>query len=364
LPNWKSTYGKDRSSKLSAKTFTTNPDDNIKFVFNAGRVKKTISLNGSYVDAKNDKFLNQIVLGAYRSAVLIKNGVNNIAPTVTIITPVPNKTYTAAATINIIAAATDQDGTISKVEFYNGTKLLHTEYNGTYSYSWTNVPAGTYSLTAKATDNKGSVTTSAIVKVLVKSSSGNRAPSVSIKTPVTNTRYTAPATINMIAAATDKDGTISKVQFYNGTKLLDTESQGTYSYSWKNVRAGIYTITAKATDNKGATTTSSPVKVTVVSKSSRPSMNNSTSSVLKNLDFKLFPNPGISSINLNFNGSLSNQRAILTIQSSTGSLLKKYPVIISGKSLGVDIFSLNTGMYIITLSTDNFTITKNFIKVN
>jgi hypothetical protein len=161
------------------------------------------------------------------------------------------------------AAATDADGTISKVEFYNGTKLLHTEYNGPYSYWWKNVPAGTYSLTAKATDNKGKVTTSTVVEVLVGTSTENTPPSVSITTPVTNTSYTAPARIKLNATATDEDGKISKVQFYNGTDLLFTEWKAPYSNSWTNVPAGTYTITAKATDNKGAVTTSSKVTVLV-----------------------------------------------------------------------------------------------------
>ncbi len=373
----KSTYYLDNIKLYEANATVTNPDDSIRFVYNATKVSKTVSLNGNYVDVKNNKFSNSIVLQPFQSAVLIKNGgVQNTAPTVSITTPATNTSYTAPATINIVAAATDVDGTISKVEFYNGPKLLHTEYNGTYSYSWSNVPAGTYSLTAKATDNKGNVTTSAVVKVLV----GNTAPSVSITTPVTNTSYTAPATINMIAVATDRDGTISKVQFYNGTKLLDIEYKEPYSYSWTNVPAGTYTITAKATNNDGATTTSAGVKVTVVSKSSRPSMNHDPSSVsknidttvspvaitdkssLKNLDFKLFPNPAVNSIRLNFNGFVNNQKATLTIQNLSGSILKRYPVVITGKSLEADISSLNTGMFIITLSGNNFSINTKFIK--
>ena len=36
-----------------------------------------------------------------------------------------------------------------------------------------------------------------------------------------------------------------------------------YSFTWSGVAAGTYTLTAKATDNGGATATSSPVTVTV-----------------------------------------------------------------------------------------------------
>ncbi len=382
LPEWKSKYNKDPLSKLSLKTIADNPDYYIKFVYNSTQVNKTVSLNGTYVDAKNNKYSNSIELKPYTSAVLIKDGtttsVVKAAPAVSITSPAVNSSYKAPATINMAAAATDADGTISKVQFYNGTTLLRTENYSPYTYSWNNVPTGTYSLTAKATDNDGNVTTSAIVKVSVVSSTGNTAPTVSITTPVTNTSYTAPATINMVAAATDKDGTISKVQFYNGSNLLHTEYYGTYSYSWSNVPAGTYTITAKATDNDGATTTSAGVKVTVVSKSSRPSNNNEASIVinnsdtaklqgatsLKNIDFKLYPVPALSSIHLNFDRFLINQRATLTIQNVSGIILKRYPVVISGKTLEIDISSLNSGMFIISLATDEVSLNKKFLKIN
>ncbi|MBN7803735.1 hypothetical protein J0A67_22975, partial [Algoriphagus aestuariicola] len=70
-------------------------------------------------------------------------------------------------------------------------------------------------------------------------------------------------TVSIAAAAADSDGTVAKVEFYNGTSLLSTDTSAPYSYSWSNVSAGEYSITAKATDNKGAVTSSEAVKITV-----------------------------------------------------------------------------------------------------
>jgi chitinase len=70
--------------------------------------------------------------------------------------------------IALSATASHAGGTISKVEFYNGTQLLATKMAAPYTFNWTNVPFGTYSLTTKATDNSGSTTTSAAVSVMVK----------------------------------------------------------------------------------------------------------------------------------------------------------------------------------------------------
>jgi len=100
---------------------------------------------------------------------------------------------------------------------------------------------------------------------VVFTSSINNAPSVNITAPANTTTLTAPATITIDATATDTDGTITQVAFYNGASLLTSDSSSPYSYSWTNVPAGNYSITARATDNNGSTTTSAAVNVTVTS---------------------------------------------------------------------------------------------------
>ncbi|MBP6858642.1 MAG: fibronectin type III domain-containing protein [Candidatus Pacebacteria bacterium] len=88
----------------------------------------------------------------------------------------------------------------------------------------------------------------------------NSAPVVSISAPTT---ATAPASIILTASATDSDGTISSVSFYNGSTLLGTDTTAPYSYSWTGVVAGTYTVTARATDNTGASTPSASAKITI-----------------------------------------------------------------------------------------------------
>ena len=58
---------------------------------------------------------------------------------------------------------------------------------------------------------------------------------------------------------------MSKVDFYQGATLLGTDTVAPYSYAWGSVAAGSYSLTAKATDNDGAATTSSTVNITVKS---------------------------------------------------------------------------------------------------
>jgi hypothetical protein len=187
-----------------------------------------------------------------------------VAPTVSISSPANNATFAAPASITINATAADSDGTVSKVDFYNGTTKLGTDTTSPYSFAWANVAVGTYSITAKATDNSGAVTTSAAITVKVNA---NVAPTVSVTAPADNATFMAPAAITINATATDTDGTISKVEFFNGTTLLGSDTTSPYSYAWSNVAVGTYSITAKATDDKGAAKTSTAVSITVAANS-------------------------------------------------------------------------------------------------
>jgi endoglucanase Acf2 len=91
----------------------------------------------------------------------------------------------------------------------------------------------------------------------------NEAPPVSLTAPAAGASFTAPATIHISADAADPDGSISAVAFYHGEQLLATDNSSPYSYSWTGVSPGSYSITARATDNSGAVTTSSAVAISV-----------------------------------------------------------------------------------------------------
>src|SRR5690606_28081994 len=80
---------------------------------------------------------------------------NNQAPEVVIISPDDNSNYSAPASITIEAMASDPDGSVSKVEFFNGTTKLGEDLSYPYTFSWSPVPAGTYDITVRATDDLG-----------------------------------------------------------------------------------------------------------------------------------------------------------------------------------------------------------------
>src|SRR6266404_2709857 len=94
----------------------------------------------------------------------------------------------------------------------------------------------------------------------------NAAPTVSLTSPPNGASYSAGAPITLTAAAADSDGTITKVEFFAGTNLIGTVTQAPYTFDWINAPSGNHAFSAKATDNLGAATTSSPVNVTVTAR--------------------------------------------------------------------------------------------------
>lgn len=107
----------------------------------------------------------------------------------------------------------------------------------------------------------------------------NHPPRVAIVRPQDGDLFAAPADI-VIYAETRDDGWVRTVEFFaNSTSLgIVSNSLGAASLSnttaaaaeqlfrlaWNNVPAGGYALTARATDNRGATTLSEPVRIRVV----------------------------------------------------------------------------------------------------
>jgi hypothetical protein len=189
----------------------------------------------------------------------------NQPPAVTLTQPPNGATFTAPATVSLAATASDSDGTVAKVEFFNGTTKLGEDTTAPYTFTWSGVAAGTYSLTARATDNLGGTATSSASTITVNASTTNQPPTASITSPAAGAviKWKPNLTINIAATATDTDGTVTKVEFLDGTKVLGQDTTAPYSYSWKSVTQGSHTLLARATDNRGAVTTSAPVSITV-----------------------------------------------------------------------------------------------------
>ena len=183
----------------------------------------------------------------------------NVAPKVSL--AVSPTSQPAPGPVTLTATATDDDGTIAKVAFYNGATKIGEVTSAPYTMPFTTTASGTvYKFTAVATDNLGATGSSSEVSVSV--GAVNQAPKVSLASSPASQGVPGPLTLT--ATATDADGTIAKVAFYNGATKLGEKTAAPFTWPFTTTATGtIYKFTAIATDDKGLSTTSTEIAVTV-----------------------------------------------------------------------------------------------------
>jgi hypothetical protein len=150
----------------------------------------------------------------------------NMPPTVSLTGPMTGDTFAVPATIALTATAGDSDGAIANVKFFQGTTLLKQVNKPPYSFVWNHVAAGSYMLTVKATDKAGASTVSTTVPITVT----NTPPTISLTAPVTGAIFSPPATITLTASASDSEGAVKNVKFFQGTTLLRQVAKAPYSF--------------------------------------------------------------------------------------------------------------------------------------
>jgi hypothetical protein len=252
----------------------------------------------------------------------------NIPPEVSLVFPADGATFYTPINLPIVACASDVDGSVVSVEFFENGVSLGTVSNSPspvilpaipgsfppmppippyrpFVLVWTNVPPGTnVLLTAKATDNGGASTTSEPVSITVHPGPPpppppptNLPPVVRITSPADGATFRAPVNLPIYAYAADPDGYVTGVEFFAGTNDLGPGHQVTavppplppgpiqppilivvptnyWELVWSNAPQGTFALTAVATDNGGASTVSEAVNVTILPPSPPPTPTN------------------------------------------------------------------------------------------
>ncbi len=192
------------------------------------------------------------------------DGSASLAPTVAVAAPGPATTV-SGKTVRLAATA-DDDRRVDQVELYVDGALKATDTAAPYETTWdsTTVATGTtHSITAKAYDDAGNVTTSAATSVTVD----NTAP------PTTAVSSAAPSTADpskwdVTATAADDKG-VTRVEFYADDAKFAEDITAPYTATWDTLDPlttaydGSHTLTTKAYDTSGQVTTSAGLAVTV-----------------------------------------------------------------------------------------------------
>ncbi len=181
---------------------------------------------------------------------------NNIAPAVSVTAPAAP--IIAGDIVVIHATAADIDGTVASVEFFVDAISIGVDVSAPFAANYT-ATSGSHSLTARATDNRGLTGNSLPVSINVLN---NTPPTVSVTAPAAGSSFTAPAVVSISANAADVDGTVASVEFFVNGVSVNTDMTSPFQFNWTSV-IGAANLTAKATDNKGATTLSAIVAITI-----------------------------------------------------------------------------------------------------
>ncbi|MEI6078921.1 MAG: Ig-like domain-containing protein, partial [Verrucomicrobiota bacterium] len=144
--------------------------------------------------------------GLVSTSAVVNITVAYVPPTVSLTSPASGTAFISPATVPLAATAAATGGTVTNVAFYNGSTLLANVTSAPYTYNWANVPAGSYTLTAQATDSNGATATSSAVSItvtnpLVASFTGTYAENFDLD--LTNNTTTMPAGFQALGLAGD-----------------------------------------------------------------------------------------------------------------------------------------------------------------
>ncbi len=201
----------------------------------------------------------------------------NAAPTVQLTAPANNASVQVAKSVFLTANASDSDGTIQRVEFYRtsnvigipgviSTTLIGSDTTAPYQIPWDTHFTGSFTISARAYDNQNVAANSAPVNFSVVIGGGQVPLSISppeLDLPNDGENFPVNSNITLRAAPGTGSRPIVRIDFYNGTQLLGSDTTAPYEIVWNEVPQGRYAIFARTVANNGAEATSKQADISV-----------------------------------------------------------------------------------------------------
>lgn len=201
----------------------------------------------------------------------------NAAPSVQLTSPANNSSVVIGRSAFFTANATDSDGTIQRVEFYQtsnviglpgvtSTTLIDSDTTAPYQVAWDTYFTGNFTVTARAYDNHDALANTAPINFNIVTGGGQAPLPINppeLDIPIDGQNFSPNSNITLRAAPGTGSRPIVRIDFYNGTTLIGSDTTAPYEIVWNNVPEGRYTLFARTIANNGAEATSEPADITV-----------------------------------------------------------------------------------------------------
>ena len=364
LAGWQSFTNQDANSHKSPIAVTDI--NNIRFEYNELKTNKVITLDKPMIDVLGAKYVSSITLLPFTSVVLMVDPIpaqpvipvytgsviGNTTPSllemtynVSLANIVPAASVFTVKVNSVIRSITSVAISGTKVQLILASPVV----NGnlvTVAYAMPSAnPLQTTSGGQAATISAQPVVNNCI-------NAANTPPVITISNPLKGDKYKTNSTIALEAIAFDPDGSISKVEFYSGSIKLVELTSAPYIYTWKDVAAGSYLITAIATDNSNSTTTSAPIEFDVGS-----NIKYDANSEIINL----YPNPNDGHFSIEFITPLQNEKSEILITDLAGKQVYAGPVLKEETLKQFDLSNIKSGIYVMMIITKELLVTKKII---
>jgi hypothetical protein len=347
---------------LGAYLFTANATDvdgtisKVEFFIDNAKIGEALTSPYQYTWANNalGRHTLYVVATDNRGAITTTPtaAIQTVAPpTISIASPLAGALSNVGEVVTITATAADVDGTVVSVEFFVDGTSIGIDNTTPFSANYTGV-AGSHTLTAKATDDSGTPTTSDPVVIIV-----NTPPTINITAPAANASSKVAEIVVITSDASDADGTVASVEFFVDGVSIGIDNAAPFAINYLGV-LGSHVITAKATDNNGSQTTSSSVTLNVTA-TGIVDINHSSSTL------KIYPNPAIDVVTLDITASRPYKNVSYKIISMDGQVIvDKMIGTINDNYFGkIDISSLSKGQYTIEVVIDGSILIRKLIKL-
>ena len=301
--------------------------------------------------------------GTYESfseVLVVVQETSNAVPTVNITSPTNNSSFSQGTAIPISASANDLDGTIAKVEFFDGATKLGEDTSSPFSYVWNNASVGNHSLKAIATDNEGATAESQIVSISVQEvkkceETSNVAQQGSFSTGYKATFETVGSTVKITFQLLDtnragviaylwKQSPFGEVQMdlvsgLTFTKTISGVADGeTINYACKFAFAGGLAVTKYISYKVGTSCSTLSIDDNIIEK-----------------DITLYPNPATNQVTIR---TKSAEVIRVELYSTLGALVKK----VSNNKAPINIEEISSGLYLVKIYTEKGIVIKRFLK--